>query len=84
MKSVLVGFGLVLAAGIAIGQEQKPAAAEEKPAATAPAPAEKKEMKVESGKPGAKRTREDSDARHCLDLPTQHEIIVCSEKYLKG
>lgn len=83
MKTFLAGLTMALLAGIAIGQEQKPAAAAEKPAAAAPAPApEKKEMKVESGKPA--RHREDSDARHCLDLPTQREIIICSEKYLKG
>ena len=80
MKSILFGLGLAIAAGIAIGQEQKPSAAEPKPAAAE----EKKEMKVESGKPSARRTKEDSDARHCLDLPSTREIIICSEKYLKG
>jgi len=26
--------------------------------------------------------RSKEDARECLDLPTNHEIIVCAEKYL--
>jgi hypothetical protein len=35
--------------------------------------------KVVGGKP---RGRTDADARACLDLKTNREIIVCAEKYL--
>jgi len=53
------------------------ALAQEKPAAKEPAKAEA--MKAAT-KPEARRWHE--DARHCLELPSNTEIIKCAEEYL--
>jgi hypothetical protein len=73
---------LVLLAGMLVGfaawaQAEKPApapqdAAQEE-AAKSPPP------KMASRKPNPKRFE---DARHCLERPTNVEIIKCSEEYL--
>ncbi|HZM34110.1 MAG TPA: hypothetical protein VFC18_06390 [Burkholderiales bacterium] len=55
-------------------QEQKPA-----PKPTAETPAEKKEPTRMAKKLNPKRHE---DARHCLDKPTNTEIIKCAEEYL--
>jgi hypothetical protein len=63
--------------------------AQEKPAAKEPAKAEamKEATKPEARQaatgprmPHARRWHE--DARHCLDLPSNTEIIKCAEEYL--
>ncbi|HEY8252650.1 MAG TPA: hypothetical protein VIG70_18820 [Burkholderiales bacterium] len=65
------------------------ALAQEKPAAKEPAKAEamKEATKPEARQaatgprmPHARRWHE--DARHCLDLPSNTEIIKCAEEYL--
>lgn len=58
-----------------------------------PAPAPKEEAKAETAKPAPstsaaaspKRThprRWNEDARHCLEKPTNTEVIKCAEEYL--
>jgi hypothetical protein len=65
-----------------------PALAQDKPAAKEPVKEEqaktqeeqpKKQAAASARKPG-KRWHE--DARHCLELPTNTEIIKCAEEYL--
>ncbi len=87
---------LILALAIAVpawGQDkpadkpaEKPAAAAEAaPAQEAPkADAPKAEApKQQAKKPARKHTsRRTEDARHCLDEPTNTEIIKCAEAYL--
>lgn len=65
--AIVLAFSLVAPAW---GQEQKPA----------PKDPEKKEpARMASKKPNPKRQE---DARHCLEKPTNTEIIKCSEEYL--
>ena len=55
-----------------------PALAQQKPAPQEPA-------KPEAKKPAStskKHKRWTEDARHCLELPTNTEIIKCAEEYL--
>lgn len=77
---------LILALAIALPTwaQDKPA---EKPAtAQEPEKAEpaKPEQKAEAPKKSAakKHSRRMEDARHCLDKPTNTEIIKCAEAYL--
>jgi hypothetical protein len=70
MKWLVICIGLAVAAP-ALAQEQKPVA--QKPAA---AKKSKKQATV------AKKTRRQEDARHCLERPTNTEIIKCAEAYL--
>lgn len=79
IAAVLLGLALAAPAG---AQEQKPApkAPEEKAPTAEKAPAEKKEpARMASRRPNPKRQE---DARHCLDKPTNTEIIKCAEEYL--
>ena len=74
MKHIVffVMLGLALPA---FGQAQKP---------EAPKPEAKAEMKA-SAKPAMARKaspKRQEDARHCLDRPTNTEIIKCAEEYL--
>ena len=70
MKRIALLAFLTIAVSAAWAQAQKPAPAKEaaKPAAAA---AE-----------GAKKSRRGEDARHCLDKPSNAEIIKCAEEYL--
>lgn len=73
-------------------QDAKPPAQEEaKPAAPAAAPAAQpaapaaQEAGQPAKKPVAKKahpSRRQQDARHCLEKPTNTEIIKCAEAYL--
>jgi hypothetical protein len=74
MKRLAVVLALALVVP-AWAQEQKPAAA----APADKAVAEKKEPTRVAKKPNPKRQE---DARHCLDKPTNTEIIKCAEEYL--
>lgn len=77
MKTIILLISMTLATA-AWGQAEKPAAKEpEKPAVqkeAAKAPA-----KMAARKPNPKRME---DARHCLERPTNTEIIKCAEAYL--
>lgn len=68
MKRIAVVLAVALAVPV-WAQEQKPA----------PKEPEKKEQTKVAKKPNPKRLE---DARHCLDKPTNTEIIKCSEEYL--
>jgi hypothetical protein len=79
MKSV---FFLVLLAGLALpglaaAQEQKPEAI--KPEAAKPAAKESRKKKSSTA---AGKSKRQQDARHCLQRPTNSEIIKCAEAYL--
>jgi hypothetical protein len=73
MKSIVLLVGLALA-GTAFAQAQKEPAKPAVQAAATPQAASKA-----SRKPNPKRSE---DARHCLDRPTNTEIIKCAEEYL--
>ena len=91
-------FALITVLALALpawAQQAKPSAQPEKPAAAAPAQeapkaeapkAEAKaEVKAEPTKPKAPRkasSHRQEDARHCLEKPTNTEIIKCAEAYL--
>ena len=75
MKHIV--FFLMLGLALpAFGQAQKP---------EAPKPEAKAEAKA-SAKPAVARkaasSKRQEDARHCLDRPTNTEIIKCAEEYL--
>lgn len=75
MKRIAIVLAFALAAP-AWAQEQKPAPKEPEKAPVA----EKKEpARMASKRPNPKRQE---DARHCLEKPTNTEIIKCSEEYL--
>lgn len=74
-----VMLGLALAAP-AWAQEQKPAPqASAQNAPEQKAPEKKEPARMASRKPNPKRHE---DARHCLEKPTNTEIIKCAEEYL--
>jgi hypothetical protein len=73
MKRIALLVALAFAAA-AWAQEQKPA-----PKDKEPEKAEKKEPTRIAKKPNPKRQE---DARHCLEKPTNTEIIKCAEEYL--
>jgi hypothetical protein len=56
-----------------------PALAQDKPAPQEPA---KPEAKKQASTASKKHKRWTEDARHCLQLPTNTEIIKCAEEYL--
>ena len=73
---------LILALAIALpawGQE-KPAT--EKPAAQEPEKAEPAKSEGSKKAVAKKHSRRMEDARHCLEEPTNTEIIKCAEAYL--
>ena len=74
MKRLAVVLALALVAP-AWAQDQKPAPKE----AAEKAAAEKTEPTRMAKKPNPKRQE---DARHCLEKPTNTEIIKCAEEYL--
>ena len=60
-----------------------PALAQDKPAPQEPAKeAAKPEAKKQASASSKKHKRWTEDARHCLELPTNPEIIKCAEEYL--
>jgi hypothetical protein len=66
---------IALALAVSAFAQEKPAAAPEKPAAGQ----ETAKPKPMARKHGPKRGE---DARQCLDLPSNTEIIKCAEEYL--
>jgi len=51
--------------------------------AVAPAPSQlERQAKTRPAARTRRSSRANMDARHCLDLPTNHAIIKCAEKYL--
>ena len=51
-------------------------------AAPAPPQLEQRQAKARPVSRSRNLSRRNSDARHCLDLKTNNEIIKCAEKYL--
>jgi hypothetical protein len=71
--------------GVTAAQTAKPAAEASKPAAEAapPAPQETKPEAKPPQRAARKATsRRHLDARHCLEKPSNTEIIKCAEAYL--
>ena len=73
MKWLVFFMGLALAVP-AFAQEQKPPA--EKPVA------KKASKKTALAKKSTSTSKRHEDARHCLERPTNVEIIKCAEAYL--
>lgn len=73
MKWLIFLIGLTLPMAL-LGQEQK------KPEAVAEKPTAKKSKKPAIAKKSQSRRHE--DARHCLERPTNNDIIRCAEAYL--
>jgi hypothetical protein len=72
MKWLIFLMSLTLPAAVSGQEQQKPEAAVEKPTA-------KKSKKPAIAK---KSSRRHEDARHCLERPTNNDVIKCAEAYL--
>lgn len=87
MKKFALIAVLTLAAP-AWSQDAKPAAEPAKPAAVEAPKADAPKVQAEAAKPKAPRkipvhpSKRQEDARHCLDLGSNTEIIKCAEAYL--
>ena len=82
MKHIVIAAALVmLVSGTAFGQTQgdKPAAAPAGPMKEETKPAPRKDITIVQG-PGQSAVKE--DARHCLELSTNVDVIKCAEPYL--
>jgi hypothetical protein len=77
MKQLIFWAIMVLAAP-AFAQDKEPA----KPEAAKPAAEARKQAAVTPKKPGGQPRRWNEDARHCLERPSNTEIIKCAEEYL--
>lgn len=82
---------LILALAIAVpawAQDKPAEKPSDKPSAAAAAPAQEAPKAAEAPAPQAKKparkhtSKRMEDARHCLDEPTNTEIIKCAEAYL--
>jgi hypothetical protein len=71
-------FLAIIALAAPAWAQDKPAAQEPMKDAAKPAAEPKKQAAAGARKP----RRWTEDARHCLDLPTNTEIIKCAEEYL--
>jgi hypothetical protein len=75
-NTIAIVFSILAALPPAVAQSPAPTAS---PSASAVAPSQ------EGKKPPIRATRDaamDTDARNCLDLPTNLQVILCAEKYL--
>lgn len=82
MKHIVIAAALVmLVSGTAFGQTQgdKPVAAPAGPMKEDTKPAPQKDITIVQG-PGQSAVKE--DARHCLELSTNVDVIKCAEPYL--
>ena len=84
-------FALIAAFALAMpawAQQAKPPAEPAKPAAAEAPKAEAPKVQAEAARPKAPRkipvhpSKRQEDARHCLDLGSNTEIIKCAEAYL--
>ena len=75
--AAVVATALILAL-MSPASAQTPSAPQEPPAG-APAPAAASDSQLSNR--GARDGSGDADARHCLDLANNPEIIACAEKY---
>jgi hypothetical protein len=76
MKRIAIVLAFALAAPV-WGQEQKPEP--KQPEKKEPVAEKKEPARMASRRPNPKRHE---DARHCLERPTNTEIIKCAEEYL--
>lgn len=76
MKLIAIVLAFALSAPV-WAQEQKPAPKE--PEKKEPVAEKSEPARMASKRPNPKRQE---DARHCLEKPTNTEIIKCSEEYL--
>lgn len=76
----LVSLPLLFAAAPALSQTLNMEPPEASAAPDSPK-AEKRPKAKPASRPG-RIGRMNADARHCLDLPTNREIIQCAERYL--
>lgn len=80
MKRIVLVIYLALA-GQAWAQAQKPAAPQE-PAKPVAAPEAQKPAAQAAAKPRKPNPKRSEDARHCLEQPSNTDIIKCAEEYL--
>ncbi len=81
MKRIVLLVCLALA-GQAWAQAQKPAAEPAKPEAAKPAQEMAKPAVQAAAKPRKPNPKRSEDARHCLEKPSNTEVIKCAEEYL--
>jgi len=85
MRAIALLAAAVLAAAVGAQQPAKPAAQEAPKGAVATKaepPKADTVAKSEPRKPRKFNPRRQEDARHCLEKPTNTEIIKCAEAYL--
>ena len=75
MKQLI--FLLMVSVAVAAWAQDKPAAKE-----AAKPEAKKEEPKKQAAAGSRKSRRWNEDARHCLERPTNTEVIKCAEEYL--
>lgn len=75
---------VMLLAALAVASAAWAQAPAEKKAPAEPAVASQEAPKPQGAKPApmAKKSRRFQDARHCLERPTNTEVIKCAEEYL--
>ena len=73
---------IVLLAAPAFAQERPPAKEAAKPESVKEAVKEEQPKKQAAASPRKPGKRWNEDARHCLERPTNTEIIKCAEEYL--
>lgn len=76
-------FCLIIALAVPAWAQDKPTPeAQKEPAKEAAKPAADQPRKQASASSKTKQRRWNEDARHCLERPTNTEIIKCAEEYL--
>jgi hypothetical protein len=79
-----IAFGLILAAPLPLIAQTAAPASPSSSAATPPPSSVSAAQRPSNPQPASRAQGEgsqDPDARHCLDLATNNEIIACAEKY---
>lgn len=94
LLATCISAAALFAGAPAFAEDQTPPAVPAAAAAPAPAPSEAQvppalRLEQEGARPTAQRStraprtsRMNADARHCLDLKTNAEVIKCAERYL--
>lgn len=77
-----LAFSLLALFAVSVTAQPKEPAKAAAPAAAAPAKAEAKPMPVKQAAGPKKPRRWNEDARHCLELTSNTEIIKCAEEFL--
>ncbi len=82
MFSLLVAFSVSAFAQAPAKEAAKPEPMKEEPAKPEAAKPEAEKSRQAAAAPRKGPRRWNEDARHCLDKPTNTEIIKCAEEYL--